>query len=112
MKRIVRATLIAIAAVFAFALLVSGVYRLLPSDFRGRRLLDALHDGHPTRARLLVWLGTDPDFQIGSGSAMHFAAATGDVALMRFLVFHGAQVDAPVKFGRTPLYEARQSHQA
>lgn len=111
MKQSIRATLLLITAALALALLAAGAFRLLPKDFQGRRLFGALRGGHTTQARLLVWLGTDPNFQTGSGSAMHYAAATGDVALMQFLFNHGAIVDSAVKFGVTPLYEARRNHQ-
>jgi hypothetical protein len=112
MKRLLRAAVITVVSLLALALLASGAYRLLPDDFRGRRMLDALGEGHTTRARLLIWLGTDADFQTGGGSAMHYAASTGDIELMKFLLRHGASVDRPIKFGITPLYEARTSRQA
>jgi hypothetical protein len=101
------AVLIIFAAALAIVVVGVGAFRMLPEGMRGRRLLNALNGGHTTRARLLIWLGTDPNFQTGHGSAMHYAAATGDVDLMRFLVLHGADVDAPAEFGITPLYLAR-----
>ncbi len=107
MTRTTRSILIAVAAVVVLFVLAIVAFRLLPGDFRGRRLLNALNGGHTTVARALIVLGTNPNFTTGHGTAMHYAAATGDVDLMRFLVKNGAAVDVPGVGGLTP-YQVAQ----
>ena len=99
--------LIALGVVLALCVVSILVFRVLPEGYRGRRLLNALNTGHTMSARVLVMLGADPNFQTGHGTAMHYAAANGDVDLMRFLALQGADVDAPGEQGVTPLYLAR-----
>ena len=103
--------LIALAVVLALAVLSIIIFRVVPEGYRGRRLLNALNVGDTFRARVLILLGTDPNFQTGHGTAMHYAAATGDIDFMRFLVLQGAEVDLPGDGGVTPLYLARLNHQ-
>ena len=63
-------------------------------------------------AYCLVLLGTNPNtIPHGTGGALHGAASTGNLKLMRFLLRHGADVNATVKFGITPLWEARRKGQ-
>ncbi len=60
----------------------------------------------------LVLLGTNPNaIPHGTGGALHGAASTGNLKLMRFLMSHGADVNATLKFGITPLWEARRKGQ-
>ena len=102
---------------FAALVVVAGIifagiaFRFLPRDMRGDLVLDALRGGRPSLARLWVRLGADPNYGTGSGSALHIAAAAGDVEMMRFLIAHGAEVDRPVKWGITPLHRAREYDQ-
>ena len=104
----VRQKLLVVAcALFALAVIV---WVAMPES-RGWQLVRASLEGNSWRAKLLVWLGTDVNFATGSGTALHGAAARGDLNLMRFLIAHGARVDEPVKFGATPLWEARLYHQ-
>ena len=96
--------------VVAFALaVVAGATCLwaLSTEDRGRWLQEAAWTNNTGRAKLLVRIGTDVDFATGSGTALHGAASTGNIELMRFLVEHGATVDAKAKYGITPLWEAR-----
>jgi len=95
------------------ALLVAALLWFASADRRGRMLVRASWSGNNTLARCLVCLGTDPNkIPHGTGGALHGAAATGNLNLMRFLIHHGADVNARVKFGITPLWEARHSNQA
>jgi ankyrin repeat protein len=103
--------LMPIIVVFALLLVLAVAFRLLPANNRGRLFLEAVERGHSTTARMLVHLGADPNFITCSDSAMHYAASIGDVDFLRFLVRHGASIDQPLKFGETPLYEARLNHQ-
>lgn len=101
--------IILIAAAVAVVLVIIGIvgFRLMPDGFRGRRLLNALNGGHVTVARVLIMLGANPNFNTGRGTAMHYAAGTGDLEFMRFLVKHGAAVDVPGVAGLTPYHVAR-----
>lgn len=104
--------LIALAVLLVLTVLSVVVFRVLPEGYRGRRLLNALNGNHTLRARVLILLGTNPNFQTGHGTAMHYAAARGDVDLMRFLALQGAEVDLPGEAGVTPLYLARMKGHA
>lgn len=107
MRRTPRVLLFAVAAFFVLSVLAVVGFRLLPADFRGRRLLNAMNGGHTTLAKALIVLGADPNFHTGRGTAMHYAVATNDLDLMRFLVKHGANVDVPGVAGITPYQVAR-----
>jgi len=88
------------------------LFWLASADRRGRMLAHASWSGNNTVAFCLVWLGTDPNtIPHGTGGALHGAAVHGNLDLMRFLIRHGADVNAPVKFGITPLWEARRYKQ-
>lgn len=82
------------------------------AEKRGRRLLEAAWTNDTARAKLLVRLGTDVNYNTGNGTALHGAANQGNIELMTFLIQHGAIVDQRTKFNITPLWEARQSRQA
>jgi ankyrin repeat protein len=97
-----------IAGVVLLAPVMFAAYLWSSWDFRGRRMYEAFRDGHVTLGRVLIYLGADPNYQTGSSSPMHMAAARGDVDLMQFLVGHGAAVDVPVKWNVSPLHEARR----
>lgn len=63
-------------------------------------------------AYCLVLLGTNPNtIPHGTAGALHGAASTGNLRLMRFLMRHGADVNVTLKFGITPLWEARRKGQ-
>jgi len=111
MKRIVRAIFLLGAAVVALLLLAAGAFRLLPADFRGRRLLDAAAANDTTKIKVLLRLGADVNYTTGGGTALHGAAYNGNIELMTFLIEHGAAVDQAAKFGITPLWEARHNNQ-
>jgi ankyrin repeat protein len=81
------------------------------AERRGSYFAAAAARGDFRTARLLLWLGADVNYAAGSGSAMHFAASNGRIDVMEFLYGHGARVDAPFKFGVTPLYMAREANQ-
>ena len=100
-------SLVVLAAVIFAAI----AFRFLPRDTRGDLVLDALRGGRPAVARLWVRLGADPNYGTGSGSALHIAAAAGDLEMLRFLIAHGAEVDRPAKWGVTPLHKAREYRQ-
>src|SRR5215213_4754178 len=97
-----------IAGVVLLASVVFAAYLWSSWDFRGRQMYEAFRDGHVTLGRVLIQLGADANYQTGSSSPMHMAAARGDVDLMQFLVEHGAAVDMPVKWNVSPLHEARR----
>ena len=111
MKRTVRTASLVMATLVVLLLLAAGVFRLMPSDFRGNRLLNAAAENNTTKVKLLLWLGADVNFSYGGGTALHGAAYNGNIPLMTFLLQHGATVDAAAKFGITPLWEARINHQ-
>lgn len=111
MKRIIRAALLSGAAFIALLLLAAGAFRLLPADFRGRRLLNAAAENDTTKVKLLLHFGADVNFTTGAGTALHGAAYNGNIDLMTFLIEHGADIDQAAKFGITPLWEARHNHQ-
>lgn len=104
-KQFRRATIILLFTV----LIGLALFRLTPPDFRGHRLWRAAWDGDRVRVRLLLMLGAPVNHSTGSGTALHAAAAQGDVKLMKLLLAHGAAVDKEAKFGETPLYEARSN---
>ena len=83
----------------------------LVAEFRDQMFSEAADQAEFTKARILLFLGADINYQTGSGSVMHSAAASGRIDIMEFMYKHGAKVDAPVKFGVTPLYMAREAHQ-
>ena len=95
------------AAVVLLAFLAAGAFRLLRSDLRGHRLLNAARDCNIPRARLFLFLGSDVNYATGGGTALHFAAMRGDTALMEFLLRHGANPNFAAKWSVTPLYYAR-----
>jgi ankyrin repeat protein len=111
MKRIAKVASLVIAAIVALSLLAVGAFRLMPADFRSRRLLNAAAENNTTKIKALLWLGADVNFSTGSGTALHGAAYNGNIPLMTFLIEHGATVDQAAKFGITPLWEARMNHQ-
>jgi cytohesin len=74
-------------------------------------LLAALYAKDLDAARALVAAGEDPTAAdtryIGQGwTPLHFAAAAGDVELVRALLSAGAAVDARSVYGQTPLWWA------
>ncbi|HNX36491.1 MAG TPA: ankyrin repeat domain-containing protein [Kiritimatiellia bacterium] len=86
--------------------------RYASADRRGRMLSYAAWSGNNTMAYCLVLLGTNPNtIPHGTAGALHGAASTGNLKLMRFLMRHGADVNATLKFGITPLWEARRKGQ-
>jgi Ankyrin repeats (3 copies) len=106
-KRLIRWTaallFVALAATFLWA---------LSADKRGRWLHEAAWTNNLSRAKLLVWLGTDVNYSTGSGTALHGAAYQGNIPMMTFLLQHGAAVDQRAKFDITPLWEARLNKQS
>jgi len=97
--------------VLAAALFATFVWKL-SAEKRGRWLCQAAWADQTTKAKILVWLGTDVNSQPhGQESALHGAAYKGNTELMTFLIQHGAAVDQAAKFGVTPLWHAREKHQ-
>jgi ankyrin repeat protein len=107
MKRLARATIVAVAALFALAVLASGAFRFLVPDLLGERLHNAARNGDIPRARVLLLFGSDINYATGIGTALHIAAIRGDTKFMEFLLQHGAAPDIPAKWQVTPLYFAR-----
>ena len=103
---------IRLVSIILFSTVLLGVilFRLMPADFRGHRLWRASWDGEIIRVRLLLLLDADVNYSTGSGTALHAAAAKGDLKLMKILLAHGAAVNKEAKFGETPLYEARRNN--
>jgi len=83
----------------------------ITTEQRGRLLWEAASTNNIITAEMLVLLGTDVNYNFGSGTALHMAAYNGNIKLMKFLIYHGAIVDCAAKFGVTPLYEAHENHQ-
>jgi ankyrin repeat protein len=98
----------ALLSIPLFALLLWAV----SVEKRGKLLREAAWDDNTAKARLLVRLGTDVNYSTGNGTALYGAAANGNIELMEFLFQHGANVNAPAKFGQTPLWQARESKQS
>ena len=110
MKRRTKAVLLVAIALLCIPALWIGA-RFSTVERRGWRLFEASLRGDLLAIKFMVWLGTDVNYVTGSGGAMHGAAFTGRTDIMEFLYRHGAQIDAPAKFGVTPLYEAHMYHQ-
>ena len=112
-KAITRKTVVWIAlASLLLLFLFSAVLWISSTDRPERMLAQAAWSGNTIQAKLLVWCGADPNVSPhGTSGALHGAAASGNIKLMRFLLDHGAEVDAPMIFGITPLWEARQNDQ-
>jgi Ankyrin repeats (3 copies) len=111
LARIAKHSFVALFTVMGAVVLLAGAFRLQSWDARGHAMLDAFRSGRSAEGRLLIWLGADPNYATGSGSAMHLAASAGDIDLMRFLIAHGADPDRAVKWRITPLHKAREYHQ-
>ena len=66
-------------------------------------------------AKVLVILGAPVNARMPDDSrrsVLHLAAANGNVGLIRFLIQHGAAVDARATFGVTPRAEAEMAGHA
>lgn len=99
------------AILLLVALLGCGIWALF-TDRQGRWLLQAAWKNNLARVKLLVCLGTDVNYSIGAGSALHGAAYHGNIEMIDYLLKHGASVDQREKFDITPLWWARKNNQA
>ena len=91
-------------AVLLLALMAAAI---LPDD---RALLDASRRGDVAAVRSLLKEGADPNSVQGDGlTALHLAAQTGNLEVVRVLLRAGARVDAQTRIGaHTPLHLASQ----
>ena len=104
-KRIVMWTVVVLSVAIAVV-----VFRYC-AERRGDWLVRAAWRGDTHKVRLFLALGADINTIHGGATALHAAASKGDLALIRFLLEHGAHVDQAAKFGITPLWEAREHRQ-
>lgn len=81
-----------------------------PSDMQGQKalettpLLQAVAGGHPEMVEFLIQQGAEVNFHPSeTGSALHWAAWSGNIKVVRVLLRHGALVDERNYYGETPL---------
>jgi ankyrin repeat protein len=73
-----------------------------------RQLSGATYRGDRGLAMMWLSLGANPNRYVhGSSPAVHAAAAMNDTAMLKLLLFVGADPNLKSKFEATPLWEAR-----
>lgn len=90
-------------------LLANGAKINQPDGFGDTAIIRACFSGDLSLVELLVKEGGDPAMTGNNGTAMHMAAALGNVPIMEFLLKSGLAVDIPDKNGRSPFYAASRS---
>jgi ankyrin repeat protein len=84
------------------------------NDFKRTPLQLALYNGHVEAARVLLLFGADTNVRDDGGStSLHLASESGQLAVVRILLEHGANLNTEVGDNRgfTPLHLASESGQ-